>query len=148
MRAVSVPAFPSVRSRPTCCGTRRPSRDLLGASLWFGVILLGWATGTLAFVLAGSVVVNYSPQVLTAIHGRDLDGLAPATWFLALADTLLWGAYGLAVGDPALMGYCVVLLTSATIILVRITQTRHREPILEPTRRSSLGLWLLAEELA
>ena len=83
-------------------------------------------------ILAASVFVNYGPQVLTAVRGEHLEGLAPATWCLALVDAGLWGAYGVAVGDPALLGYCVILTLFSLIILWRIWRTRDAttEPIL------------------
>jgi uncharacterized protein with PQ loop repeat len=97
--------------------------DLRGSAIWFAAIVLGALTGTLVAVLVLSVLVNYGPQVVTAVRASDLQGLAPATWYLALLDAALWGAYGLAVGDPALLGYCVVLAGSAFVILARIART-------------------------
>jgi uncharacterized protein with PQ loop repeat len=106
--------------------------DLFGAAVWSASIVLGALTGTLALVLALSVVVNYGPQVLTAIRGTRLEGLAPATWYLALADAGLWGAYGLAIGDPALIGYCVALASAAVVILARIVSERSSPITVEP----------------
>lgn len=123
--AVSLPALPLGLWTVVLIRRQITRRDLLGSGIWFATIALGWATGALAVVLAASVFVNYGPQVVTALRGRRLDGLAPATWWLALADATLWGAYGVAVGDPALIGYCIVLMASAAIILWRIWRTRE-----------------------
>jgi uncharacterized protein with PQ loop repeat len=125
--AVSLPAFPLGLWTVVLMRRQITGRDLVGAGAWLAAILLGWITGALAVVLAASVFVNYGPQVLTAVRGRHLEGLAPATWYLALADAALWGAYGVSVGDPALLGYCVILTLSAVVILVRIRQTRQLE---------------------
>jgi uncharacterized protein with PQ loop repeat len=122
--AVSLPAIPLGLWTVVLLRRRFTTRDLIGSGLWLLAIVIAWATGTLAVVLAASVFVNYGPQVVTAIRGRHLEGLAPTTWWLALADASLWGAYAVAVGDPALVGYCVILTVSSLIILGRIWRTR------------------------
>jgi glucose uptake protein GlcU len=83
------------------------------------------ALGLLVAVLALGVLVTQGPQVLRALRESDLRGLASATWWLSLLDATTWGAYGLAVGDPALVAYGVVLSTSAGIVLCRIRLTRR-----------------------
>jgi uncharacterized protein with PQ loop repeat len=125
---VSLPALPLGLWTVVLIRRQITARDLLGSGVWLAAIVLGWLTGALAVVLAASVLVNYGPQVVTAVRGHRLEGLAPATWWLALADASLWGAYGVAVGDPALVGYCVVLSASAAVILWRIWRTRA-EPL-------------------
>ncbi len=79
-----------------------------------------------------SVVVQYGPQVWTALRQDDLDGISPTMWKLAFIDALTWGAYGLAVGDPALLGYTVMLSASAVTILVRLSQTAARRDVGTP----------------
>lgn len=123
--AVSLPALPLGFWTVVLLRRQFTARDLLGSGLWLAAIAVAWVTGTLAVVLAASVFVNYGPQVLTAIRGHHLEGLAPTTWWLALADASLWGAYAAAVGDPALAGYCVILTASALVILWRIWRTRE-----------------------
>jgi uncharacterized protein with PQ loop repeat len=123
--AVSLPALPLGFWTVVLLRKQFTARDLLGSGLWLAAIAVAWVTGTLAVVLAASVFVNYGPQVLTAIRGHHLEGLAPTTWWLALADASLWGAYAAAVGDPALAGYCVILTASALTILWRIWRTRE-----------------------
>lgn len=97
---------------------------LVRAGLWLAVIALAWAAGVLGVILGGTVLVSVGPQVWTALRERDLRGLSVYTWLLAIGDALMWGAYGLAVDDPALLGYAAVLVTSAVIVLVRMAQTR------------------------
>jgi hypothetical protein len=121
---VSLPALPLGAWTAVLIRDRITPRDLSISGLWLATIAVGFATGTLGVVLAASVVVNYWPQVHTALRGRHLEGLAPATWYLAMLDATLWGAYALAVGDPALIGYCVVLNVFSVIILWRIWRTR------------------------
>ena len=122
---VSLPALPLGLWTVVLIRRQITRRDLLGSGIWLATIALGWATGALAVVLAASVLVNYGPQVVTSLRGHRLEGLAPATWWLALVDASLWGAYGFAVGDPALIGYCIILTASAVVILWRIWRTRE-----------------------
>jgi uncharacterized protein with PQ loop repeat len=98
--------------------------DLLRAGAWLAVILVAWAGGVLGAVLGVSVLLSIGPQVWTALRTSDLRGLSIFTWLIAIGDGLLWGAYGLVVGDAALLGYAAVLLTGASIVIVRMVQTR------------------------
>ncbi len=100
-------------------------RDLAGVGVWLGVIVLAWAGGGLVTILGLSVVVIQGPQVWKAVRDDDLWGVAPTTYVFALFDAALWGAYGIAAGDAAVIGYGVVLLSAATIILARIWWTRR-----------------------
>lgn len=99
-------------------------RDLMWAGAWLALQVVAAATGLLVAVLAAGVLVTQGPQVLRALRETDLTGLASATWWLSLLDATTWGAYGLAVGDAALVAYGVVLTTSAGIVLTRIRVTR------------------------
>lgn len=98
-------------------------RDLLGASLFVGALLAAAALDLLGVALGGTVLVTTGPQVARAVRSDDLSGLAPATWWVAIADAATWGAYGWAIGDAALVGYFVVLLGSAVTVLWRIGAT-------------------------
>ncbi|MCX7620144.1 MAG: PQ-loop domain-containing transporter [Acidimicrobiales bacterium] len=106
--------------------TRKVSRpDLIGSAIWLLSVAVAWKLGTLVTVLGLSVVVNHGPQVVAAVRERDLRGISASTYLIALADAGLWGTYGLAVSDPALIAYGVVLLTAALIILGRIWWTQR-----------------------
>lgn len=103
--------------------------DLLAAGAWAGIVVsLSAAAGFLAAALAMGVVVSQGPQVWQAVREHDLSGLSPATWWLSILDAATWGAYGIAVGDPALKGYAVVLTLSAVAVLARISWTWRRGP--------------------
>jgi hypothetical protein len=102
----------------------RPATLAFGAA-WVAVMVVAWWLGGavgLGTVLGAGVVVNHAPQVWSALRGDQLGGIAPATWFIAIADAGLWGGYGLLVGDPALIAYGAILLTSAVIVLIRLGQ--------------------------
>lgn len=99
--------------------------DWIGGSAWVAVVVGAAASGRLGFVLAGSVLLTIGPQVILALRGSDLRGIAPATMWIALCDASLWGLYGVTVRDGSLMAYGVVLFSSATIVLTRIALTRR-----------------------
>lgn len=103
--------------------------DWVGGLAWSGVVVAAAVTGRLGFVLAGSVLLTIGPQVIVALRGTDLRGIAPATMWIALADASLWGLYGLTLADGALMAYGLVLSSSATIVLVRIATTQRLSPV-------------------
>jgi len=100
--------------------------DVLWTGLWVAVLIGAGAGGWLAAALGLGVVVTQGPQVVRAFRSHSVDGLAPATWWVSILDATTWGVYGLALGDPALMGYGVVLLTAAVLVLARIQWVRGR----------------------
>lgn len=99
--------------------------DLVAAGAWAGVVVAAAVAGFLAAALGVGVVVTQGPQVWRACRDHDLSGLSPATWWLSILDAATWGAYGIAVVDPALIGYAAVLSTSALVVLVRISWTER-----------------------
>jgi uncharacterized protein with PQ loop repeat len=103
------------------------AREVGVAVGWAGCMALGWLVGGpvgLGSVLGVAVVVNHGPQAVHALRSDDLSGLHPATFWLSLADASLWGGYGVAIGDGALVTYGVVLGTVGVIVLVRLARTR------------------------
>jgi uncharacterized protein with PQ loop repeat len=96
------------------------------AGTWVAVIVVAALLGRLGVVLGVSVAVSIGPQVWTALRSSDLRGLSPYTWLIAIADGLTWGAYGLAVGDAALLGYAAVLVGGSLVVLARLARTRVR----------------------
>lgn len=111
-------------------------RHLSGAALWAAALAIGgavWGRVGLGLVLGTSVVVNHAPQVWTALRSHSLSGLAPATWWFALADALLWGGYGWAERDPALIAYGLVLgAASVTILAAMALRHPARDPARQP----------------
>lgn len=98
-------------------------RNVAGAAAWGAAIAAGGILGGrvgLGLVLGFSVVVNHVPQVIKALRSHSVSGLAPGTWWFGLADALLWGGYGVAEHDPALITYGVVLSVASVTILVAI----------------------------
>lgn len=117
-------------------------RELVGAAGFVAAILVAAALGLLGAALAATVLVTTGPQVVRALRSDDLSGVAPATWWVAIADAATWGAYGWAVGDAALVGYFVVLLASAVTVLWRISATARPSgaPTWEPGGSSGMDL--------
>ena len=101
-------------------------RELFLAAVMPSAYVLAGVLGVLGAAIALSVLATSGPQVWRAIRESDLRGIAAATWFVAIADATLWGAYGIVISDRALQGYAVVLLTSAAIVLGRIAWTNRR----------------------
>lgn len=95
-------------------------RALASGALW-GVVLAVAAIGggRVAFgvALGASVVVNHAPQVWSALRSHSLSGISPATWWFGLTDALLWGGYGLAERDAALIAYGLVLGAASVTVL-------------------------------
>lgn len=105
----------------------RTRAALIGASLWLVLVVATLPLGAIGSVLAVSVVVNHGPQVWKVLRESDLSGIAVGTWGLAIVDATLWGSFGVLEGDRALIGYGVVLLACAIIVLGRVHWTaRHR----------------------
>ena len=108
---------------------RRATRsDVLWAGLWVAVLVGAGVGGLLAAALGLGVVVTQGPQVVRAFRSDALEGIAPATWWVSILDATTWGAYGLALGDAALIGYGAVLLLAAIAVLARIRWVRAKGP--------------------
>src|SRR5438132_9685022 len=100
--------------------------EVLAAGAVVGAFALSAGFGVFGAALALGVLATAGPQVWRAMRHSNLQGIAPATWFVAVADASLWGGYGLVISDRALEGYGVVLLTSAAIVLGPVAWPRAR----------------------
>jgi hypothetical protein len=99
---------------------------VLAAGAVASLLVVSAVVGLFGAALALGVFATAGPQVWRAVRQSDLTGIAPATWFVAIADASLWGAYGVVISDRALEGYGVVLFTSAAIVRARVTWTGRR----------------------
>lgn len=104
-------------------------RDLAWAIAFVAVLGGAWTLGAFAIALSATAAVTLAPQVRTALVGDDLSGLAPATWWVAIGDATVWGAYGLVVHDRALLGYFGVLVSASAVVLARIASTSRVRPV-------------------
>ncbi len=110
----------------------RTGRDLR-ASYWRGVawaVLLvattlaaGWTT--LGVVLGLSYGVMLAPSVWTAFRTMDPSGISAGTWWIGIAEAVLWGYYGWYHGDSGILTFSVVGLVGSALMLVRFYATRR-----------------------
>jgi len=112
---------------------RRTRRvDVLGAGAWALALLVAFAAGHFGAVLGLGVVVSTGPQVVEVLRSDDVSGVAPSTWWISILDAVLWGLYGVALGDGPLIGYGVVLSTCSVVVLVRLAVVRRRPASVPP----------------
>ena len=82
----------------------------------------GWAA--LSGVLVAQVVIQYSPQIVTAFRSERVDGLSERSAQLLLATGCAWGLSGAFGGQYALVCWGVVVAVAGILILIRL----HRIP--------------------
>ena len=102
-------------------------RDVAWAAAFVAALVAAAGLGLFDGALAFTVVVTAAPQLRQVFVDHDLSGLAPATWWVAIVDATTWGLYGYAIGDVALVGYFLVLATTAIVILARLAQVGRRQ---------------------
>lgn len=79
--------------------------------------VFGWlALGT---VLGLSQFLQVGPAILTAYRTRWPTGIAPATWWIAGTEGILWGYYGAFHDDVPIMIFAVTYVTTAVLMLTR-----------------------------
>jgi uncharacterized protein with PQ loop repeat len=106
---------------------------VLGSALIAAAFIVSGVAGLLGLVLGLGVLVTAGPQVWRAVRDTDLTGIAPATWWIAVADAASWGLYGVVISDRAIQGYGIVLTASAAIVLARVAWVRRQTEALRPT---------------
>ena len=90
--------------------------------VWLSVLGSAAAVGgsaAVAAVLAVAYAVEMTPAVWSVYRTSAPTGVAPATWAIVLAESLLWGLYGIGHGDPANISFGVVGAVASSAILVR-----------------------------
>jgi len=101
---------------------------MLGAGFALGALpLVFLAIG--GWPVAGVVVglcygLQLLPAVVTAYRGADLGGISAGTWVIALAESMLWLAYGFGVTDLALIAGGASGVVMASLILARLHVVR------------------------
>lgn len=82
---------------------------------------------TTGVVIGLLYTVQFAPAAIAAVRTSDPVGLSAATWSMAWSEAVIWFAYGLIVGDPALAVGGAGGSLLAGIILVRVVTTRQPE---------------------
>lgn len=73
-------------------------------------------------VVASLHAGQFAPAAWSGVVSSDLAGVSPLTWIMALAEAVIWSAYGRSVGDwPLVFGGLGAAMTSI-IILVALLQ--------------------------
>jgi uncharacterized protein with PQ loop repeat len=106
----------------------------IGWALFLCAVLAlgGWVA--LGAVLGVSYGVQVAPSVWTAYRTWAPTGISPGTWSLLLVQVLLWGVYGLAERDGAIVLFAVTGTIASILMLARWAVTRGRapEPVFSP----------------
>lgn len=117
----------------TLWALRRAGRDLrssLSQGGVFGGVLLavaalgGWPA--LGVVLGLSFGVQLAPSLWAAYTTADPSGISPGTWWIGLAEAVLWGYYGLYHADAGIITFSVVAALGSVAMLARFHATRPR----------------------
>jgi len=93
----------------------------------------GWASAGVVVGLCYGV--QLLPAVVAACRTSALTGVSAATWLIALVEAVVWFAYGMGVGDAALVIAGVVGAAMASVILARLAVTGHRPFLVLDVRR-------------
>lgn len=114
----------------------------LAGMAWFGCI--GGAAAVGGWTLVGTVLgvssgLQAAPSIWAAYRSSRPVGIAPSLWVIGLAQAVLWGYYGWANADLALVLYAITLSLAAVLILGRYGYahypTRGRGPQLSVARQ-------------
>ncbi len=111
---------------------------------WAGVAGVAWfccAVGAAAiggWVLLGAVLglssgLQAAPSIWAAYRSSRPVGIAPSLWIIGLAQALLWGYYGWANADSALVLYGSTLSLAALLILGRYAYAHRAARFHGPT---------------
>lgn len=95
---------------------------VFAAALIVSTLVGGWTT--LGVVLGASFVVMIAPALWAAFSVPDPSGIAPGTWWLGVAEGLLWGVYGWYHEDAGLIVFAVTAIAGSAAMLGRYLTTR------------------------
>ncbi|MEE8407566.1 MAG: PQ-loop domain-containing transporter [Acidimicrobiia bacterium] len=131
--AILAPIFTVVAYALTMWALVRTGRDprqsfLLGAAwsvlLAATALAAGWTA--LGVVLGLSYGVMLTPSIWTAFRTADPSGISPGTWWIGIAEALLWGYYGWFHTDIGILTFSAVGVVGSVLMLVRYHTTRSQ----------------------
>ena len=102
---------------------------ILGGLCWGVVLMLATVANpsVAAAALGGAYLVQVTPAVWTAWRTTVPSGVSAATWIVMAIEALLWGVYGVVVGDPACISFGVIGTVASIAITARVLGVgRHR----------------------
>jgi hypothetical protein len=108
--------------------TGRPLGPSLGRAAGFGAVLVaalligGWTA--LGVALGLSFGVMMAPSIWVAFRTPNPSGIAPGTWWLGLAEGLLWGLYGWHHADEGILTFSAIAIAGSVLMLGRSWATR------------------------
>ncbi len=108
--------------------------SIIGAAWAIVLVAVGVAAGwdTFGVALGLSVGVQLAPSVGAAYRTSDPSGVSPGTWWIGLAEAILWGYYGLFNRDAGIVTFGVVASVVAVLMLARYYFTRGRVTEMQP----------------
>lgn len=90
----------------------------------------GWES--LGVALGLSYGIQLAPSIWTAYRTADPSGISPGTWWIGLAEAILWGMFGLAHADAGIVTFSLVGTAGAALMLARYYSTRTANRGIEP----------------
>jgi uncharacterized protein with PQ loop repeat len=108
------------------------SRAAAATAAWAAVVLVAGVAGpsSLGALLAVAYTLEVVPSVWAVHRTSAPTGVAAGTWVMVGVECVLWGVYGLAERDPALLTLGCVGTAAAGAILLRLHATRvHRAAV-------------------
>lgn len=105
---------------------RRPVALALAWSVLMALIGVVGGWSALGIVLGLAYAVQVAPSVWSAYRTWAPSGISPATWAISIVEIALWGTYGVAESDPAVMTFAFTGVLAGGAILARLYTTRHR----------------------
>ena len=81
----------------------------------------------LSFVALGLAFgVMMFPSLWVAYRTPNPSGIAPGTWWVGIAEALLWGFYGWHHADAGVITFAITALVGSAAMLARYRATRNR----------------------
>jgi uncharacterized protein with PQ loop repeat len=96
--------------------------------LWIGLLaattlIAGWSI--LGVFLGFSYGVQLAPSIWSAYRTADPSGVSSGTWWIGLAEALLWGYFGWFHADVGIVVFGIIGTVGSALMLTRYYSTRR-----------------------
>ncbi len=98
----------------------------IGWGVTLGAVWMAGGWLVLGVVLGASAAIQVVPAIWTAFRTYAPSGISPGTWWIILVEAALWGVYGTAYADLAIIIFAITASATAVLMLARFYATRHR----------------------